>query len=178
MSRFKRTRKRLACVVASAGLAAFIGALTITGSVGASAVQSGTSRPAAHEASLTSDDSIITNGDTYTYYDYDPWYASPANLSAFCEVFTFSDGTFSGDKGDSGTWWGNANSADLTLDTSTDGPLVSSPVDLFGGNESYHARYSAGRYVSLFIGELNDDSYSVETAVLANGDDPVGVGTC
>ena len=111
---------------------------------------------------------IITAGSGWTYYDHDPFAAAVSNL--FCELITFnSGGTFTGDKGDLGTFSGNVR---FTTVTGT-GPLAR--LNIFG------PLLFKGKFVPIdsgFFGELTSGGIPMETAVLLPGDDPLGEGPC
>jgi hypothetical protein len=104
-------RRIILLVAVAAVVAAGLGALASSASAAgsratASAVVRGESAPA--KPAVQPD--AVTNGSTWTYYDF---VNAPSVIN--CEILTFGVKTFSGDKGDQGTYKSSAKSTTVVF---------------------------------------------------------------
>jgi hypothetical protein len=116
----------------------------------------------------------ITPGSTWTYYEEDN---GPSPGAVICEVLTFASGTFTGDKGDAGTYTSSSKKA--TLDIETDPYFASGKftgtyetADAEGGFDEYGGSFK----ISDTRSQFNKETYGPDALVARS--DPYQVGGC
>ena len=116
----------------------------------------------------------IVAGSTYTYYALD----SGPEKSTFCEILTFSSGTFTGDRGTVGTWTSSPTKATVKFTNSAffyagtfigtyeTSDALSMKINQYGGSFKIVDKSAVS----------NKESYGPDA--LVQGSDPWDVGGC
>jgi len=118
----------------------------------------------------------VTSGSTWTFYQFGS-YSGPAGIDPLnypppCELLTFSDNTFSGDKGDSGTWTSRGSKTTLHFD----GTGNLSPGKFTGQGANNVPSYAGVEVITPGGENSSPGRYGPDG--LVEGNDPLDAGHC